>query len=212
MCAATVDSTRQSGGSGRQGDWRQRANEVMQVVAANHGSAEQAEIRTSEKKKALQALQAQGCSHGCAEQAAIRASEKIKAAVAKHGSVEQAMNAAMRALTKHKEAATTDKESATTDKDKEAATTDKKVAATDKKGEVQSGLKWVQTKEPPLGAVPVCIWELSSSSSSSGMHPDSLGNSSSSRKTESTLSNSWEVCEEAQKTIDSHNKQFLDQL
>ena len=212
MCAATVDSTRQSGGSGRQGDWRQRANEVMKAVAANHGCAEQAEIRASEKMKALQALQAQGCSHGCAEQAAIRASEKIKAAVAKHGSVEQAMNAAMRALTKHKEAATTDKESATTDKDKEAATTDKKVAATDKKGEVQSGLKWVQTKVPPPGAVPVCIWELSSSSSSSGMHPDSLGNSSSSRKTESTLSNSWEVCEEAQKTIDRHNKQFLDQL
>ncbi len=186
MSAATVDSTRQSGGSGRQGDWRQRANEVIKAVAANHG---------------------------CAEQAEIRASEKIKAAVAKHGSVEQAMNAAMRALSKHKEAATTDKESATTDKDKEAATTDKKVAATDKKGEVQSDPKWVQTSgAPPPGAVPVCIWELSSSSSSSGMHPDSLGNSSSSRKTESTLSNSWEVCEEAQKTIDSHNNQFLDQL
>ena len=39
MCAATVDSTRQSGGSGRQGDWRQRANEVMKAVAANHGCA-----------------------------------------------------------------------------------------------------------------------------------------------------------------------------
>jgi len=170
MCAATVDSTRQSGGSGRQGDWRQRANEVMKAVAANHG---------------------------CAEQAEIRASEKMKAAVAKYGSVEQAENAAMRALTT----------------DKEAATTDKKVAATDKKGEVQSDPKWVQTSgAPPPGAVPVCIWELSSSSSGSGMHPDSLGNSSSSRKTESTLSNSWEVCEEAQKTIDRHNKQFLDQL
>ena len=107
MCAATVDSTRQSGGSGRQGDWRQRANEVMKAVAANHG---------------------------CAEQAEIRASEKMKAAVAKYGSVEQAENAAMRALTTDKEAATTDKESATTDKDKEAATTDKKVAATEKRG------------------------------------------------------------------------------
>ena len=70
MCAATVDSTRQSGGSGRQGDWRQRANEVMKAVAANHG---------------------------CAEQAEIRASEKMKAAVAKYGSVEQAENAAMSA-------------------------------------------------------------------------------------------------------------------
>ena len=175
-----------SGGAGRKSGWREQANEVMKAVAANHG---------------------------CAEQAEIRASEKMKAAAAKYGSVEQAENAAMRALTTDKEAATTDKESATTDKDKEAATTDKKVAATDKKGEVQSDPKWVQTSgAPPPGAIPVCIWELSPSSSSSGMHPDSLGNSSSSRKTESTLSNSWEVCEEAQKTIDRHNKQFLDQL